>query len=728
MSKQALTQRSFTLGQPREEFLEAADIDLGDNSLRLAENVRIKATRTIAQRLGTEYIKNYPGSDYLQEPIVISEIRPADGLVYVVFVTSQAVEVLDSNGTFVWGTVLPAPGDPTVWVETFGNQIVIGSRYFLQMLTYANGTFSLNDFAFDVAPGGELAQPYWSFVGGITLTPSALTGSITVTASANLFSAQWVGMRIRYAYREILITAYTNATTVTGTVVSELPPTYRLTMSAVTGFRVNDIVQGQTTGFEGIVVAVDTVNKRIDVVTLKYFDGPDTNEVIASPNSTSSASASGGGKASSSPGGSGGGGGGSSTGKSVISPAACPIWDEPLISPVRGYPRSGAAAAGRLFLCDFHSAPDTIAASSVRDITDFKVGDEDDDAIARAIGDNRPRLLHVINAGDVLILSSRGCYLISLRDGNALTPASFNPIKFDTRGSAVARPAVVDDGVVFIEASGTAIAAATLSGNIYLKWSVRTISTYHDQLFTNPVSLCGPPSNCTFEDKYLFVINSDGTAVAMSWVDGFDVEKIGFVPWTTDGDIRRIAPAFGTYWLSVRRQLASGLRFCVERFSSDAIMDCTLPAGGAIPTVFNGTSMSIAGDGWYSGEVTIASGAVPDVGEYPADAEIGFNFVSRVMPWPKKQVQHPKAGLLSCRVIRVSASVLKSGPFQIRCNAITQNFGGYSFGDDLSLPAPERTQIFRASVVGRRDHPEIEFIKPHPAKFQILAISQEVGY
>lgn len=702
MAKQAITQRSFTLGQPREEFLDAADIDILDNSLRLAENVRIKASRTLAQRHGSNFLK------YQTASARIFEIRPADGLVYALEInTLGRVRVLDEDAGIIWTGATSSITDDELshlWVENFADRTVIGTSDRLLMLTYSGGTFGITSFAFDAAPGDELAQPYWLFASGITMTPSARTGSITLTASSAFFTTGYVGLRVRYGQREILITAYTSSTQVTGTVQSQLPPTYRLTLSSAVGFKVNDTVIGQTTDFKGLIVAVS--GSDIDVITQEFFDGPDISEKLSAPSGTATVSV-----------------------KTEISPAASPIWDEPLISSVRGYPRSGAVASGRLIFCDFASAPDVIAASSARAITDWRVGDEDDDAIARAVGNNRPRFMHVVNASDLLLFADQGCYLVALRDGTPLTPSTFVPIAFDARGSSTARPAKVDDAVVFIEASGSSIAAATLTGDYYSKWAVRTISTFHDQLFDGPLSLCGPPTNCVLDDKYLFVVNSDGTMTVMSWVDGFSADNVGFVTWSTDGDYVSATPIFGGYWFQTRRGLGdpASETIIVEKLSATSMMDCEFDATGAIETVFNKTVMHVAGTGWYAGTYEITSGAVPEVSELPDDARVGFNFVSRVMVWPKILVQHPKAGILQARVIRAAFSVLDTDVVDIRANSITQRFGGYAFGDDQSEPAPARTQSHRISIVGRRDHPEIEISKPLPGRMQILSVTQEVS-
>lgn len=696
MAKQTITQRSFIIGEPREEFLEADDLDLRLASLRMARNVRIKATRTIDQKLGSIY-KREIASD-----IPIFEIRPNFGETYAVVIEANLLSVWDVQGNTVYSDATYGFGDLSqVWVEGFGKDVVIGTESGLYTLHYvSSGSWTLAPFAFASAPGGELAQPYWSFVQGITMTPSAVTGSITLTASADFFTSQYVGLRIRYNYREVLITSFTSATEVTGTVVSRLPPTYTVTVDSSADFQVGDAVIGQDTDFQGIITAI--VGNDIDITTLRFLDGPDVGERISGPSATAEV-----------------------VSKTTTTPAASAIWDEPLMSQARGYPRAAAGASGRLVLCNFPGDGDIICASSVREIFDFLVGAEDDDAIVRTAGDNSPRFLHVVNAGDLLLLSDRGVYVVELQGNKELTPSTFVARLVDRRGASNVKPAQVDDGVLFVEASGEAIAAAQLDGNIYLKWSVRTISTFHDHLIRSPTSLCGPPQDNRLPEKYLFVTNSDGTLAVMSWVDGFDAENVGFVLWDTAGAYQRVEAVFGQYWPVVRREISGVDRYLIEELTEGIPVDCALPLAEMMPATFNGQTLHVAGAGWYGGTAAVALGAI--AGDFPEDAVAGFNYVSRVMPWPQEQVNHPKAGILAARVIRVGVSALHTGPFSVRCNNTTQNFGGYSFGDPIE-PSIGATKLYKTSVLGRRDHPEIEITKATPGLFQILAVSQEVTY
>lgn len=79
-------------------------------------------------------------------------------------------------------------------------------------------TWTLSDLVF-------VDGPYMPEEDAITVTPSGTTGSVTLTASAALFSANDVGRQIRLLHSSswsyATITAYTNSTTVTATVGSQ---------------------------------------------------------------------------------------------------------------------------------------------------------------------------------------------------------------------------------------------------------------------------------------------------------------------------------------------------------------------------------------------------------------------------------------------------------------------------------------------------------------------------
>jgi hypothetical protein len=654
------------------------------------------------------------------------ELRPASGEVFGLIVNDTSLQIIDNAANLIQTISGVAWSDAsTVWVEPFREQTVIGCPEGLFVLAY-DGTWTLAAFVFAEAAGTEVAQPYWSFRGDTQIRPSGLTGSVTVTATQPVFSAGYVGLRVRYNFREILITGYTSPTLVTGTVISSLPPSFNLVVQSGSSFRVGDAIIGADTDYQGVVVGI--TGNTITVTTTSFFDGPDVDEIVTGPS-----------------------GGSKVVSKVQLSPEPSPIWDEPLFSPVRGYPRAGASAAGRLWLIDHPFIPDLVCASSVRGITDFEAGAEDDDAIVRQIGDNAPRLLHIVNAGDLLLFSDRGCYFVTIRDGSLITPTTFNAIRFDDRSANAVRPVRVQDAVVFIQSSGEEVAAASLSGDFYSKWGVRTISTYHAHLVKSPVKLCGPSLFSPEPEKYMFVINGDGTVAAMSWFADFDAENVGFLPWETAGDYVSFSPCFGGYWAIVDRDIDGTTARFLEKMDQTALVDCataitqsavltvngadldvnggtlTVTALAALP--FAGATVRCYSGGWDLGDFAVAGdGTIAGSEDFPDDAFAGFNFQTRVLMWPQEWIESERAGLLKARVVQGSVSVQSTGLFQIRANRNTRTRGGYAFGDDLSEAPPLRTEVVRFPVTGVRDHPEIEVIKPGPTQFSVLAITQEVRF
>lgn len=719
--KQTIVQRDMSLMELRPEFLERDDADARMAALRTARNVRSLATGGVEQRPGLFFRRE------LGDAVDVVEIRPESGLAFGLIVNDTSLDVIDAEARIVHSEeVVPWTDATGVWVETFRRDTVIGGPRGIYVLRYEAGVWTFQPFAFDAVSGNEVAQPYWSFRQDTTVQPSARTGSITLTASLPIWTPAYVGQRVRYGQREVLITGFVSASVLAGTVIDQLPPTFNLTMSSTRDFRVGDAVVGATTNFNGLVVAIS--GSVLTVVTQAFFDGPDTSERLSSPIGSATVSA-----------------------KAEVPPAASPIWDEPLMSPVRGYPRAAAAVSGRFVLIDFPQVPDLVAMSSVRSIYDWRVGLNPDDGIVRRCGDNAPRWLHAVNAEDLLLFSDRGCYFIRTRDSQALTPANFNVTRFDRRAAAPIKPVAVDDGVVFVEANGESIAAALLDGNVYLTWSVTSLTTLHNHLVRDPRKLCGPALSSRSPEKYLFVVNGDGTLAAVSWNEKLGGERVGFAPWDTRGAFVSVAPVFDGYWAVVDRQIGSATVRFLEEFSEDAFLDCavetTLPSQFDVLAVngdlldvngqellvvepvaghLAGEVVAIGGADFYAGDFTVlADGSIAAEPDLDRPRQIGFRFTQFVAPWPVENLQSPRVGMLKARVIRFGVSVQESSAFRIVCNRNTHEVGGHAFGDDLSQPPPLRTRVYRVPVMGQRDHPELAVVKDTPGRLRVLAMTQE---
>lgn len=698
MAKASTVQRSFSLGETREDFLERDDLDLRRQSCRILKNARV---------LATEAIENRPGTYFVTEQAAVRQVIPfspeADAS-FAIAIFDNAVRILDDDGSQVdVFLTVPWTNGNEAWAANFGTVMVFGPGPFYA-LEYNNGSWTWGALVFDSRPGNEIAQPYWAFNPGTTITPSALTGSITVTASANVFVAAHVGKRIRYINKEIQITAFTNATTVTGTVIRPLPPSFNLTMASVSGFAIGEAVVGSQSNWQGVIVGI--AGSVLQCVTTSNYTGPTASEGISGPNATATLSSV----------------------AAASSPYASNIWDEPLISNIHGYPRSGAAVKGRLALCNFPKIPDLVVISSTRALNDFDVGANDDDAIVRQVGNDGQRFLHAVPAIDLLLLSDRGCYVVKTRDGELLTPSNFEAVRFDERSANTVKPALVDDAVVFVEGSGATVSACILSGNVYLEWTVLPLSRLHSHLIKTPVRLCGPALRSEITEKYMFVVNSDGTVAAMSWVAEFGTDSVGFIPWETQGQFRDISPVFGGYWATVDRSASSTTKRYLERFDYGAMMDCVKTTANYGSHLI-GETVGAWSDDWYLGEYEVdGSGNLPGVPSVSGTLQVGLEFDTEVQPWPIEMVDAPRIGMVRARLVRVSASVQNTVSFKCRRNNTDALVQAYNVGDDLSEPPSRKTGVYRFIVFGNRDHPEVTIVRDEPGPFRLLSLGQEVSY
>lgn len=729
MPKQVIQQRDFSALQIHENFLEADDIEVRARSLRGALNATVNSARSVTGRPGTVYSQNLSGAK------VQFEVISSDGSRFLVVMADDHCWVIeeDESLNLDTGTVNWTDAD-AVWFAPAGNVVFMGDdTNGLWTLEYDGSTWAFGSFTFSDGAAGSLLQPYWNFLAGSSITPSGRTGSITVTADAAVFDADHVGTRIRYSGKEITVTAFTDSQTVTGTVVSQLPPSFEITVGDTSEVNVDDVVIGQTTQWNGIVTEVvsGTVFKAITTAgdTGTEYDGPDAGEDLSFPNTTQTIATS---------------------GVSSISPEPTKVWDEQMFSDVRGYPRAGAYVGGRLALSNIPEIPNGIVVSSARAATDFRSGVDDDDAIIRTVGPSSSRFLHIIESQDILMLSSDGIYVIRLQEGLALTPTSFKPILVDkTVGASSATPVAVQDGVVFVEQNQRNISALLLDGNIYLKWSVRPISLLASETLQSITGLGVVLSDAYSDPNRVFA--TDGTDMVVGhWFGRFGEQIVGFAPWDTEGSIKSVVGFNGSPWALIERTVGGSGVVMLERFSEAATMDCTKtgnPNTAGVSTYLDGQTLGIMQNRRYAGSGLATGGTIDGFPDLDGDCEIGIPFVAEFALWPAEVIESPRVGLVAVRCFRLIVSARHDCAFQVRCNSHTRTVGGYRFGDDLSgVPTPDwpsfggdystggyddtglADSMFRVPVTGRREHNDMAIIQHIPGRVTIMYANQEVRY
>ena len=721
----SIPQRDFSWGVIDGDFIERSDTEIRARSVMAGKNLVIQKSGSLTQRDGfTDLI----GTDAEQ----IHEINPDDGLRFgILFTAGKLLIVNDEGETQVQftGQAWGADDLPEMWVASQREDTLFGAPGLpIHVLHYDDGVWELGEMAFNQGPGSTLEQPYWPFNPGVTITPSALTGSITIAASDPVFTAAYVGLRIRYEGREILVTSYSNPSKISGTVQQKLPPTHRYTVGDASGFSIGEVVSGTDTSAEARIVAIS--GNDVDAIVTSRLEGFDVAEDLVGPSHSSTISAR----------------------NTSVTPAASEGWDEPLFSSIRGYPGWGTFHQNRLVLVNLPQMASGVVMSTTSTFNSFKVGSNDADAIVDRIrAADGPRILFAISAEDLLFIMDKGCYYQITRDGTAITPTGFSPIKFDSVGAADVRPVQINDGVAFVDRGGESIMGAVLRGEQFRAWTSINISEAAQDLFNGPITLGTTEFDDSRPERYVYTVNSDGTAVILR----LDRESgvAGWIPWDTDGSFVWMASIFGRIHALVDRTINGSTARRLERLTPGLYLDAArslidngevllaTDAGLILATAAGlelvadpgsaahlaGTTAHLWNSGRYDGTLTVdAAGEIDDLPALENDAVIGRTFDATISPWPPEVHDAKEVGFKDQAWSRIAVAVKDTIAFSVGDERIE----AYDSDDDVTAAPSRKSGRYIMPVQKseeRGDGPQTVTIdRGDPGPFTVTAIFCEV--
>lgn len=212
---------TFTAGELSPELLGRSDLSAYDNGALALRNVFINPTGGVTRRAGLAYIDTLPGNGRL----IAFEFNTEQN--YLLAVTEGQINVYADG---VLEETIEAPWTEEqiphlAWTQSADTLLFTHPDVVPKKLTRDSGGWDLSDWTFFV-DGNVTYQPYFKFADTqITITPSATTGTITLTASSGIFEAGHENTRLRINGKEVLITDYDSATVVTGTVIQTLTGT-----------------------------------------------------------------------------------------------------------------------------------------------------------------------------------------------------------------------------------------------------------------------------------------------------------------------------------------------------------------------------------------------------------------------------------------------------------------------------------------------------------------------
>ncbi|MFO7310071.1 MAG: hypothetical protein DIU59_015855 [Pseudomonadota bacterium] len=731
INAQIIAQRDFSAGQLDPTAARGDDTDIMRAGLKRARNVRILGTRALKRRPGRRILFSTTGRADI--------VQPTAGETWYMALEPGRI-TFRRKGALTAQTITGMPWTADIigdlrFAESQNVVIISGPGIRPQLFDYTPsiGLWTHSVFAFATDPTGAIRAPFHNFFlgRGITVQPSARSGSITLTFSQPVLDPGHVGVRFRYAERQVEITAVNSPTSATATVIEELPPTYNVTFNTVSGLQVGDIVEGVTSSARGVVTGI--AGTTATILVTQNWAGFQSSEVVAGPRSRMTVSS-----------------------QSAAAPAATFLWEEALMSDFRGWPRVVSKDQQRVIFCDFPQVGSAVVYSATGTVNDFLVGGEPEDAIFEFVPDNCT-VRDVVGGADEFIFTDKGVYYVPVSENNPLVPGSISFRRISDDPCSTIRPVLTSEGMVFVNASLTRVFALVGTGQTTRPYIIEDLTQYHSPLIKSPVAITASSADVTTAERYLYVANGqDGTLAVGRYQERRSAGSyVGWVPWDGAGRIEWVASGGSDVIVTASYNVGGQeLRF-VEVFDEGLLVDAAQPLASSTGTevleftpgdpvefapgdpvelgntyAFNwavGTTLSVVQAGWYRGDYTIE----PDgslSGQIPVQSAVGmtggFSFTVEVTPFvphaPEGQSQRQR--LRRRRLKQVAATVQRTQAIEVAGWLVPF----YRAGENEEEPPPMRDETYRTRVLGRAIDPEWSLVQSLPGSLTILELTTEV--
>ena len=195
MTRVRQVKTTFTAGEVSRDLLGRGDLRAYENGAKTLRNLFIFPTGGVTRRAGLGYIDTVPSNGRL-----ISFAFNTEQTFLLVLTDGQIDIYLDGVKT----DTLTAPWtesqiNQVAWTQSADTLLLVHPDVPPKKLTRNPGAvWLLEDWSYIEDDAGALLQPYFKFAApNVSLTPSGTTGSITLTASTDVFSLLHENTRLK---------------------------------------------------------------------------------------------------------------------------------------------------------------------------------------------------------------------------------------------------------------------------------------------------------------------------------------------------------------------------------------------------------------------------------------------------------------------------------------------------------------------------------------------------
>lgn len=695
------------------------------NGARTLKNSLLFSTGGEARRPGTYTGSTLPANCRLL-PFEFSNdekytIAFSDGRIDVYDMTATLVVSVTTGGNWTTATLREFS-----FAQAADTMIVCHQSWAPQVIKRTSATtFEINDFEFTESVTSEKTyQPYFKFVDDdVTLSCSAVSGAgVTLTANGNVFTADMVGEKFRWQNTEILITAYTNPTTLVGTIFGTLEGEYDNnpfeTAEGTGTVEVTHVLHGFATGSTVTISGAGNVGG----ITAAQLNGAkvitviDDNRYSIATGGTATESTDGGGP----------------TVKFTGANLATRTWLEPAFNARNGYPGAVSFHEGRLWFGGTSGIPDGLWSSKIFQYYNFDVGDGDAaDSIQITVGsDEVSSILHIVSNGDLQIFSASAEFIAKSPREQSLSPANTSVQRQSPYGSSRIRPVSFDGATLYVQRSATAMREFIYS-DATARYNSTNLNILSSHLISNPYSLAVLYAGLNRSEQYAFLVNDDGTLAVFHSARSEQIA--GWVSWSLGGQgspaFKDVCTVGDEVFFNIER---NGTNY-LERYSQDR----NIPIDGAtLYTDSPAKSAWVVDAIYFNKTVSVISGNYY-LGDYPVDGSgnitldvdveqilIGYDFEHKIRILPV-DLDLPTGNTLGRpkRIVRAFVGLDSTLSLSISGNKLILR----QVLDDFSIEPAAVTGTYEFRFLGYQKDAYLEITQVEPLPCAVLGMSLEVS-
>ena len=404
---------------------------------------------------------------------------------------------------------------------------------------------------------------------------------------------------------------------------------------------------------------------------------------------------------------------------------------EDVWSSARGWPRSVTFHEGRLYFGGSKSRPSTVWGSKIGLFFDFVPFESlDDDAVEATLDTNELNVItDIISSRDFQVFTTGGEFFVPQQGTEPITPLTFtfknvsrNGIKPGTRVQSV------ESGSVYIQRQGKSLNEFLFS-DTQLTYITQRISLLSGHLLKGPQRIALRRASSTEEADLLLMTNSnDGSMAVFSIMRSQQITSPS--EYTTDGEFIDVGVDVTQIYCVAKRVFNGTTRYFVERFQDDLYTDCAFVGGAAasasgLPHI--GKALDVITDGVPQSDETVSGGgSVTFDRASTVSYEVGLPITVYVKTMPVEiKLQTGSRVSFKKRIVEIAAVLEETQNIVINNQPVAFRLLDNPLLDD---PEPTFTGIKRVNgVLGYSREQSIEVSQNLPLKMNLLGLDYRVA-